>query len=121
MISSEILTWLSCVCLASLGSDAVDPAGVGVLDKASQVVEELREGHAAGLIHSVVEQSSAPQCGVFPEQDTVDAGQTLLCRVQRLQVVFLTAQTVVPWLVAVVDTSEVMCAWWTRTKIRFTV
>lgn len=42
-VCSDIVTWLCCISLASLGSDTVVPAGVGVLDKASQVVEQLGE------------------------------------------------------------------------------
>lgn len=109
--SESSVTRLCCISLASLGSDTVVPAGIGVLNKAPQIVEELREGHVAGLVDSVVEQGSAPECGVFPEQDTMDAGQALLCGVQRLQVVFLSSHTAAPWLVAVVDASEIMCAW----------
>lgn len=105
------MTWLCCIGLASLGSDTVVPSGVGVLDETSQIVEELSEGHVAGLVDGVVEQGGAPQCGIFPEQDTVDAGQALLCGVQRLQVVFLPTHTAAPWLVAVVDATEIMCAW----------
>lgn len=110
-LSSGILTWLCGVSLASLGSDTVVPSGVGVLDKASQIVEELREGHVAGLIDGVVEEGRAPQGGVFPEQDAVDAGQALLCGVQGLQVVLLPAHAAAPRLVAVVEASEIMCAW----------
>lgn len=47
-------------------------------------MEELGEGHVAGLVDGVVEQGGAPQCGVFPEQDAVDAGQAFLCGVQGL-------------------------------------
>lgn len=104
------MTWLCCIGLASLGSDTVVPAGDGILDEASQVIEELREGHVAGLVDSVVEQGCAPQRGVFPEQDTVDAGQPFFCWVQRLQVVLLPAHAAAPRLVAVVDATEIMCA-----------
>lgn len=105
------MTWLCCVGLSSLGSDTVVPSGVGVLDEASKIVEELGEGHVAGLIDSVIEEGRAPQGGVFPEQDTVDAGQALLCGVQGLQIVLLPAHATAPWLVAVVDASEIMCPW----------
>ena len=105
-----IATWLCRVSLASLGSNTIVPAGVGVLNKASQVVEKLREGHVAGLIYSIIEQGSTPQSWVFPEQNTVDAGQALLCWVQRLQVVLFPSQPTAPWLVGIVYTSEVMCA-----------
>lgn len=54
-LPGDIVTWLCSISLASLGSDAVAPAGVGVLDEASQVVEELREGHVTGLVDGVVE------------------------------------------------------------------
>lgn len=104
------MTWLCCISLSSLGSDTIVPAGVGVLDEASQVVEELREGHVAGLVDGIVEQGSAPQSGVFPEQDTVDAGQALLCGVQGFKVVLLPAHATAPWLMVVVDTTEIMCA-----------
>lgn len=79
-------------------------------------MEELREGHVAGLVDSVVEQGSTPECRVFPEQDTMDAGQALLCGVQWLQVVFLSARAAAPWLVAVVDAPEIMCAWWGESR-----
>lgn len=103
-----MLTWLRRVALASLGSDTVVPAGVGILDEAAQVVEELGEGHVAGLVDSVVEQSSAPQTGVFPEEDAVDAGQPLLCGIQRLQAVLLPALAPAPWLLTVVNAPEIM-------------
>lgn len=109
-IKPNIVTWLCSVSLASLGSDTVVPAGVGVLDKAAQVVEELNEGHVAGLVDGVVEQGSTPQSGVFPKQDTVDACQTLFCGVQGLQVVLPPAHAAAPRLVAIVDASEIMRA-----------
>lgn len=112
----DLVTWLCCIDLASLGSDTIVPAGVGVLDETSQIMEELREGHVASLVDSVIEQGGTPQCGVFPEQDTMDAGQALLCWVQRLQVVLLSAHTATPRLVTVVDATEIMCAWWTETR-----
>lgn len=106
------MTWQCCVGLASLGSHAVVPAGVGVLDKAPQVVEELREGHVAGLVDSVVQQGGPPQRGVPPEQHAVDAGQTLLRGVGGLQVVLPPAVAGGPRLVAVVDPAVIMRAWW---------
>lgn len=81
---TETVTWLCCVSLASLSSNTVIPASVGVLNESSQTVEQLREGHVAGLVDGVVEQGSAPQCGIFSEQDAVNAGQTLLCGIERL-------------------------------------
>lgn len=102
------LTWLRRVALASLGSDAVVPTGVGVLDEAAQVAEELAEGHVAGLVDGVVEQSGAPQGGVFPQEDAVDAGQALLRGVERLQAQPPPALAPAPRLVAVVDAPEVM-------------
>lgn len=103
------MTWQCRVGLASLGSDAIVPAGVGVLHEASQILKELREGHLASLVDSVVEQSGTPQSRVLSEQDTMDAGQTLFRGVQRLQVVLLPAVAVAPGLVAVVDPTEIMC------------
>lgn len=113
-------TWQCRVALASLGSDAVVPAGIRVLHKASQVVEELSEGHVAGLVDGVVEQGGTPQRGVPPEQHTVDAGQTLLRGVGGPQVVLPAPVAVAPRLVAVVEAAEVMCAWW-RETVEFTV
>lgn len=75
----------------------------------------------AGLVHGVVEQGGPPQRGVLPEQDTVDAGQTLLCGVQGLQVVLLPADAAAPRLVEVVDAAEVMSAWWTETRTLFMI
>lgn len=111
------LTWLCCVGLASLGSDTVVPAGIGILDEAPQVMEELGEGQLAGLVDGVVEQGGAPQCRVFPEQNAVDAGQALLGGVQGLQVVLLPAHAGAPWLMAVIDAAEVMCACGTEPKM----
>jgi len=111
-----IATWLCRVGLAPLGSDAVVPAGVGLLDEAAQVAEELREGQASGLVDGVVEQGGAPQRGVLLEQHAVDAGQALLRGVQGLQVVLLPARAAAPRLVAVVDAAEIMCAWRTVDK-----
>lgn len=105
-------TWQCRVALAPLGSDAVVPAGVGVLDEAAQVVEELGEGHVAGLVDGVVEQGGPPQRGVPPEQHAVDAGQALLRGVGGLQVVLPAPVAVAPRLVAVVEAAEVMCSWW---------
>lgn len=82
---------------------------------------ELREGHLAGLADCVVEQGSTPQCWVSPEQNTMDAGQAFLCGVKRLQVVLLPAHAAAPWLVAVVDATEIMCALWTETRTIFIV
>lgn len=104
-------TWQRRVALASLGSDAVVPAGVGVIDEASQVVEELSEGHVAGLVDGVVEQGGPPQGGVSPKQHAVDAGQTLLRGVGGLQVVLPAPVAAAPRLVAVVEAAEVMCTW----------
>lgn len=106
------VTWQCRVGLAPLGSHTVVPAGVGVLDKAAQVVEELGEGHVAGLVDGVVEQSGPPQRGVPPEQHAVDAGQTLLRGVGGLQVVLPPAVAGAPRLVAVVEPAVIMCAWW---------
>lgn len=119
--SSDTETWLRCISLASLGSDTVVPAGDGVLDEASQVVEQLREGHLAGLVDSVVQQGSTPKGRVFPEQDTVDAGEALFCGVLGLQIVLLPAHVAAPWLVAVVDTAEIMRAWWIKTRTNYIV
>lgn len=109
-------TWQCRVALASLGSDAVVPAGAGVLDEAAQVVEELSEGRAAGPVDGVVEQGGPPQRGVPPEQHAVDAGQTLLRGVGGLQVVLPAPVAVAPRLVAVVEAAEVMCAWRRETE-----
>ena len=102
------LTWLRRVALASLGSDAEVPAGVGVLDEAAQVAEELAEGHAAGLVDGVVEQSGAPQDGVLPEQHAVEAGQALLRGVERLQAQPPPALAPAPRLLAVVAAPEIV-------------
>lgn len=81
-----MVTWLCRVGLASLGSDTVVPAGAGVFNEAPQVLKELTEGHVAGLVDGVIEHGGAPQGGVSPEEDTVDASQALLRWVQRSQV-----------------------------------
>lgn len=112
------LTWLRRVALASLGSDAVVPAGVGVLDEAAQAAEELAEGHEAGLVDGVVEQSGAPQGGVFPEEDAVDAGQTLLCGVEGLQAELPPALAPAPRLLAVVNAPEIVGAFGTSKSLR---
>lgn len=75
-------------------------------------MEELSEGHAAGLVDGVVEQGGPPQRGVPAEQHAVDAGQTLLRGVGRLQAVLLAPVAVAPRLVAVVEAAEVVRAWW---------
>lgn len=106
----NIVTWLRCVALASLGSNAVVPASVGVLDEVSQVAEELGEGHLTGLVDRVVEQRSTPQNGVPPEQNTVDASQTFLCGIQGFQVVHLPARAATPWLVTIVNAAQIMSA-----------
>lgn len=113
------MTWLRCISLASLGSDTVVPAGDGVLDEAFQVVEQLREGHLAGLVDGVVQQGSTPKGRVFPEQDTMDAGEALFCGVWGLQIVLLSAYIAAPWLVAVVDTTEIMRAWRIKTSTNY--
>lgn len=113
------MTWQRRVGLASLGSDAIVPAGVGVLHEASQILKELREGHLARLVDSVVEQGGAPQSRVLSEQDAVDAGQTLLGGVQRLQVVLPPPLAVAPRLVAVVDPTEIMCTWRRETRTSY--
>lgn len=60
------LTGLRGVRLSPLGSQAVLPADVRVLDEPCYVTEELAEAHAGGVVHCVVEQSRAPQVGLFP-------------------------------------------------------
>lgn len=116
-----MLTWPRRVALASLGPDAVVPAGVGILDEAAQVVEELGEGHVAGLVDGVVEQGGPPQTGVLPQQDAVDAGQPLLCGVQRLQAVLPPALAPAPRLLAVVNAPEVMRTFRTEMRRRVNV
>lgn len=110
-VVSVLVTRLCGVGLPPLGSYTVVPACVGVLDEASQAVEQLSEGHAAGLVHSVVEQGGPPQGRVLTEQDRVDAGQPLLSRVQRSEVVLFPADSAAPRLLGVVDAPEVVCAW----------
>lgn len=61
-----VLTGLRGVRLSPLGSQAVLPADVRVLDEASDVVEEAAEAHAGGVVHCVVQQGRAPQVGLFP-------------------------------------------------------
>lgn len=70
----------------------------------------------AGLVDRVIEQGSTPQNGVLPEQDAVDAGKALLRGVGRFQVVLLPARVIAPWLVAIVYTTEIMGAWWNKTR-----
>ena len=66
-------TWLWCVSPPSLGSYAVIPPSIGVLDKSPHILEKLTEGHLASLMHRVVEQGSPPEKRVFAEQNTVNA------------------------------------------------
>lgn len=120
-VKACVLTWPRRVALASLGPDTVVPAGVGILDEAAQVVEELGEGHVAGLVDGVVEQSGAPQTGVLPQEDAVDAGQPLLCGVQRLQAVLPPALAPAPRLLAVVNAPEVMRTFRTEMRLRVNI
>lgn len=61
-----VCTGLRGVRLSPLGSQAVFPADIWVLDEACDVTEELAEAHAGGVVHGVVQQSCAPQVGLFP-------------------------------------------------------
>lgn len=79
------------------------------MQEPAQVVKQLWEGHAAGLVDGVVEQGGAPQGGVLAEEHAVDAGQTLLSGVDGPQTVFLSAAAAAPRLVTVVDAAEVVC------------
>lgn len=55
------------------------------MDEARELVEELSEGQVRRPVDGVVEQCSTPQPGISAEQHAVDAGQTLLGGVDRLQ------------------------------------
>lgn len=103
-------TWLGRVGPAPLGAHTVIPPRVGVLDKLPNLSEEFAEGHLAGLIDGVVEEGSPPQKGVLSEQDTVNACQPFLRGIVWLQLVLLAASPTVPWLLEVVNASEIMCA-----------
>lgn len=83
---------------------------MGVRDKLPDVLEELAEGHLAGLVHGVVQEGGPPQEGVFSEQDAVDARQAFLRGVIRLQLVLPAAGPAVPRLLQVVHPAEVMRA-----------
>ncbi len=78
------------------------------MQEPAQVVKQLWEGHAAGLVDGVVEQGGAPQRGVLAEEHAVDAGQTLLSGVDGPQTVFLPAAAAAPRLETVVDAAEVV-------------
>lgn len=104
-------TWLWCVSPAPLGSYTVIPPGIGVLDKFPHVLEQLAEGHLAGLIDGVVEQGSPPEERVFAEQDAVDACQPFFCRVDWFQPMFSTSVPVAPRLAIVVKAPEIMSSW----------
>lgn len=104
-------TWQSRVGLSSFGSDTIVPSRVGVVDESTQVVKQLWEGHAAGLVDGVVEQGGTPQGGVLAEEHAVDAGQTLLSGVDGPQTVFLPAAAAAPRLMTVVDAAEVVRTW----------
>lgn len=72
-------TWLGSISQSPLGSHTIIPSCIGVLDKLSDIFEELTKRHVTGSVDSVVEESSPPKEGVFSEQDTVNTCQTLLC------------------------------------------
>lgn len=116
-----LCTWQCGVGLSSFGSDAVVPSCVGVVDKSAQVMKQLWEGHVAGLVDGVVEQGCAPQDGVLAEEYAVDACQTLLSRVDRPQTVFLPATDVAPWLMTVVDATEIVRTWTKEEEDWFTL
>lgn len=105
------ITWQRCVCLSSFGSDAIVPPRVWVMDESAQVIKQLWEGRVAGLVYRVVEQRGPPQCGVLAEEHAVDASQPLFSGIDRPQAMFFSAYTAAPWLVTIVDASEVMCTW----------
>jgi len=62
----RVFTGLRGVRLSPLGSQAVLPADVRVLNEACDVAEEPAEAHAVGVVHRVVQQGGAPQVGLFP-------------------------------------------------------
>lgn len=80
------------------------------MDVLLQVLEERGEGEAAGPLNGVVEQGCTPEEGLLAEEDTVQAGQTFLCGVGRLQAVLLAALRAVPGLAGVVHPTDVVGA-----------
>lgn len=108
MCAKPLLTRLRGVRLAPLGSQAVLPADVRVLDEAGDVAKQSAEAHAGGVEHRVVEQRRAPQVRLFAQQDAVQAGQALLGGVGRLQAQLLPAFRRGPGLQAVVEAAQVV-------------
>lgn len=106
-----LLTRLRGVHLAPLGSQAVLPADIRVLDEAADVAEELAEAHTSSVVHGVVEQRRAPQVRLFPQQHAVQAGQALLGGIGWLQAKLLPAFRRGPGLQVVVHPSQVVSAW----------
>lgn len=89
--------------MSSLGTEAVLPAYCGVLDEARDIAEQLAEAHVGCMVHGVVEESGAPQEGLLPQQHAVNAGQSLLCRIGRLQSKLLSSDGSGPRLHAVIN------------------
>lgn len=78
------------------------------MDEACELLKELCEGHVRRLVDGVVEQGGTPQPGVSAEQHAVDAGQALLGGVDRLQAELLPPGSAAPWLLAVINTAEIV-------------
>ena len=74
-------TWPGCVTLSPLGSDAVVPPDVGVVDKLLQIQKQFFERHGRRHECGVVQQGRPPQIRTVSEQDAVQGCQTLLRRV----------------------------------------
>ena len=81
------------------------------MHEASQVHEQVLEGHVGGLERDVVQQGRAPQEGVVAEQDGVQRGQALLSGVEVLQAQLSALAPLAPHLEAVVDAPQVVGAW----------
>lgn len=101
-------SWSGGVGLPPLGAEAVLPAHVGTVHEAADVVEELAEAHAVGVVDGVVKQRCPPEVRMFTQQDTVQAGQALLSGVGSLQTQGLPALRRGPGLEAVVHPPQVV-------------
>lgn len=75
-----------------------------------QILEELAEGHARGLVNGVVEQGRPPQEGLLSKQHTVQAGQALLSGVGWPEPILQSAFSAVPRLSGIVHTTQVVSA-----------
>lgn len=103
-ILSDYFTWFRGICLSSFGAEAVFPTYSRILDKVSNMAEQLAEAHVCGMVYSIVQQSGSPQEGLFPQQHTVKTSKTLFSRISWFQSKLLSPNRSGPWLHAVIHT-----------------